>query len=126
MVFDGCPAGSSLLCGDASISAMQAAISAGLSHLTEMAATGFDTTNRFDDGYLTNHTASGQPFVVCSTGGTQYIIACIRRVGNGYQAGIQLHFPERKHRGFNPKVLRRVTLTKAADGSIRVDPGWSI
>lgn len=105
-------------------SALLRVVQADPSH-AEMNVTGFNTDRPFSPGLLARYAERGKIFLLTSTdSGTRYLAVCILSAGDGWRAGIQLYFPEKKQGGFDVKLLHQVTFTQTTSGLIHVTPGW--
>ena len=109
--------------GDHFQDAMRKAAMAGAARLGEMGQTGFDTSTPFDNVNQATYMGEGRtPFLLVSLGtGTTYFVLVTDSVGAALRVAIAVH-----QEGQTPKVenLRKMTLTRNADGNVHAAPDW--
>lgn len=94
----------------------------GVARIAEMNDTGFDTTTPFDHNTLAPYVGTTQGiFTVVSLGktGTTYLVVLSKRVGDAYQAAVQVYHSDKIGDKFY-----KMTLVCAPNGTIRMNAGW--
>jgi hypothetical protein len=107
--------------GDLLHDALRSAALMAAARVTEMTGTGFGTNSQFDHDYLTPRIATQEGiFTITSLGtGSTYLVVLNKRVGDTYQAIVQVYNPNTVSDRFY-----RMTLVRADNGSIRMNAGW--
>lgn len=101
--------------------ALRTAALNGAARAAEMNDTGFDTNAQFDHGYLAPRVGAETAFTLVSLGktGATYLVVLTERVGDAYQAAVQVYNPSK-----SGGRCYKMTLVRASNGSIRANAGW--
>lgn len=107
--------------GDPLQDALRKAALNGVARVAEMNDTGFDTNALFDHGYLAPRVGAETAFTLVSLGktGATYLVVLTERVGDAYQAAVQVYNPSK-----TGGRCYKMTLVRASNGSIRANAGW--
>lgn len=107
--------------GDPVGDAMRELALKGAARIGEMNESGFDTAALFDHDFLAARVDSAEgAFVLTSRRtGTVYLVTLTTREGDRYRAAVQAYNPKKVGSRFY-----KMTVVRAADGSIRMNPGW--
>lgn len=100
--------------------ALRTAALNGAARAAEMNDTGFDTNAQFSHDFLAPRVGAEQgAFTLVSLGktGTTYLVVLTERVGDAYQADVQVYNPGRPNARYY-----KMTLVRADNGSIRANP----
>ena len=101
--------------------AMRSKAERGATHLLEKKLLGFETTHKFNQGWLKERIGATEPFRVTSTAGSRYEVLVRRAIAKaeGYEVGVRAHVANRKNDGdWSP-----MTLVSEA-GYMSFAPGW--
>ena len=89
----------------------------------EMGETGFDTSTPFDRVNQAKYVGEGRkPFLLISLGtDTTYFVIVTKYVDGALRVAIAVHPGDQSPKTEN---LRKMTLTRNADGNVHAAPGW--